>query len=344
MKTFFFKLSIILSSIAFFIVFAELYFRLFNPQPIVPRYVEVGPYGIRKNIGNVKGKMITAEYMHEFTTNTEGFRSTKDYLVMKPFDVYRVVVLGDSMTMGLGVGDDETFSIVLERLLARKRQVEVINMGVAGFGTAEELIELREVGLKYAPDIIILAYFQNDPYNDTVSKLFRMGNDRLVRDEKSFVPAIYIRDRLYNIPGYSLLSQHSHAINFIRIKASTYFIKKLGAQANVFTHMPVILNTVQKKLTGALLNEIMKEARTHGIPLIILDIPALSSDGKKLFTNLPREKLSASSGAYILDAGSLMLQGCPIEDLYYPVDSHLKPLGHRLIAQGLASFIEKELW
>ncbi len=157
-----FNIFLIIITCIIVLTIGEIYFRLFKPQSIVPRYVETSSYGIRKNIGNVRGKMITSEYKHKFNTNSQGFRGKREYSLEKPPNTNRIVVLGDSVTLGHGVEDEETFSAVLEKRLSQIKPTEVINMGVSGFGTAEELIQLRNVGLKYNPDLAILAYFPND--------------------------------------------------------------------------------------------------------------------------------------------------------------------------------------
>src|SRR5574341_82819 len=199
-------------SLACGLLVAEEALRLFAPQPIIPRYVETGPYGIRRNIAHVRGEMIVPEYRHRFATNSAGFRGIKEYAPTKPAGTYPSIVLGESVALGHGVGDEETFAALLEQDLNRNRPTEVLNLGVSGFGTAEELIQLRHVGLAYQPDLVVLAYFPNDPYNNVVSRLFNVVDGALVPDHPGFAPALYIRDRLYSLPGWSFLCQHSHLV------------------------------------------------------------------------------------------------------------------------------------
>ena len=104
-------------------------------------------------------------YRADVTINAEGWRSPA-YLRAKPEGVYRVLVLGDSFMAGLQVGDEETFSGVLERRLNEAgldRRVEVINFGVPSWSTDQQFLALREYGVPLDPDMVLLAFYaQND--------------------------------------------------------------------------------------------------------------------------------------------------------------------------------------
>jgi hypothetical protein len=333
---------LVVISCAISLVFGEIYFRVFKPQSIIPRYVETSPYGIRKNIAAVRGKMITSEYRHGFDTNSQGFRGFREYSLEKPSNVYRIIALGDSVTLGHGVEDDETFCAVLEKRLSQIRPTEVINMGVSGFGTAEELIQLRNIGFKYNPDLVILAYFPNDPYNNIVSKLFKIENGKLVRDQKSFVPATFIRDRLYKIPGYSFLSQHSHLLNFVRSRFSAFFIRRLGKKHNVSSTVPTTLDQEQTNLTASLLNEIIAEVGKCKLPLVILNIPNIHSDNS--FSNLPCDLIDINTSVQLVDVDKQIYSGYSRDDISYKKDCHPKPFGHKLKAEWLESFVKEKIW
>ena len=80
----------------------------------------------------------------------------------KPPNTLRVAVLGDSMTEGTQVAVKNIFSSILENDLNKcnlfgEKKVEVINFGVSDYGTAQELIVLREKVWFYDPDFVFLA-------------------------------------------------------------------------------------------------------------------------------------------------------------------------------------------
>jgi lysophospholipase L1-like esterase len=70
----------------------------------------------------------------------------------------RILVLGDSFAWGYGVEESERFSQRLEEAL----DVEVINAGVSGYSTDQELLWYRNEGVKYETDLVILVIAGND--------------------------------------------------------------------------------------------------------------------------------------------------------------------------------------
>ena len=146
-------------------LFAELLVRALGvsyPQPYVPD----GQLGSRLQPGFVG--WFTREGFAHVHVNSRGFRDVEHNL-QKPDGVYRIAVLGDSYAEAVQVQLDETFWSVLENELStEERPVEVLNFGIAGFGTAQELEALRHVALGYQPDLVLLAFLSgNDIRNNS---------------------------------------------------------------------------------------------------------------------------------------------------------------------------------
>lgn len=102
--------------------------------------------------------------------NSDGLRD-EEHAVAKPANTLRIAVIGDSYAEALQVSIQETFWKIMQEKLkgcgaAAGRQVEVINFGVSGYGTAQEFITLREQAWKYSPDIVILAITTNNDITD----------------------------------------------------------------------------------------------------------------------------------------------------------------------------------
>jgi len=92
-------------------------------------------------------------------TNSQGLRGKQEFSLTRDRQKLRILILGDSFTFGDEVSDDETYSHYLQQLLP---QAEVINMGVHGYGHDQMLLLLKQEGLKYQPDIVILGFLGLD--------------------------------------------------------------------------------------------------------------------------------------------------------------------------------------
>lgn len=79
----------------------------------------------------------------------------------------RVVVLGDSVAFGFGVAQQDVFTARLEELLraqpGRARDYEVLDLAVTGYSSREEAAVLEHKALALDPDLIVVAYYLNDP-------------------------------------------------------------------------------------------------------------------------------------------------------------------------------------
>lgn len=91
--------------------------------------------------------------------NDAGFRDVNHPLV-KPVDITRVLVIGDSVTEGSGVGQDQIFTHYVQDFLGSR--YEVINLGMSGLNTPQEVHLLEVEGLKYEPDAVVLNFVLND--------------------------------------------------------------------------------------------------------------------------------------------------------------------------------------
>ncbi|MCA9298519.1 MAG: SGNH/GDSL hydrolase family protein, partial [Phycisphaerales bacterium] len=246
---------------------SEMWMRILDPVPILPRYIEASDFGIRVNMPGETYVHRSAEYRVEIRTNSKGVRADVEYAIPKPDGVFRVIVLGDSFGMGYGSNIEESSLRVLETTLADAlgRPVEVINLSVSGHGNAEELLMLRHEGLAYEPDAVVVMYTTTDPDDNVRSGLFRLDESgALVAARTEYLPAVRTREMLYAIPMYRWVAGNSHLYNQVREVAARHAKTVLGALASrrsgpapTSTDGP----TRAERLTVALLKEIERVAR-----------------------------------------------------------------------------------
>jgi hypothetical protein len=157
--------SILMSGLLFGLILAEIGFRLFLPQYA---YYPKGLYIANEAIGyfhasNFNDAVQTSLYKYEIHTNSLGLRDNP--VLPKSDDVFRIFSMGDSYSFGSGVSLEETYHKVLERLGndPEGHLLDVVNGGVRGYGTVQELGMYKQLEEDVNPDLILLLVGANDP-------------------------------------------------------------------------------------------------------------------------------------------------------------------------------------
>lgn len=107
--------------------------------------------------------------------NSDGLRDI-EHQKAKPENTVRIAVIGDSYAEAFQVSLDDAFWKIAESRLQScsalgGKTVEVINFGVSGYGTAQQLITLQRQVWDYAPDVVLLAFTTNNDITDNVRAL-----------------------------------------------------------------------------------------------------------------------------------------------------------------------------
>jgi hypothetical protein len=91
----------------------------------------------------------------------EGYNSRsvrhEEIIVPKPKELYRVIVLGDSVPW-----DDPSFASYIRTFLDSKGKFEVINAAVPGYTSYQEVLFYKKYLAATNPDLVIWAYCLND--------------------------------------------------------------------------------------------------------------------------------------------------------------------------------------
>jgi len=105
--------------------------------------------------------------------NNLGLRGP-DTAMEKPPGTYRIVMLGDSFTMGKGVEDDQTFTALLGASLGTRiaacggPAIEVLNGGVDSYAPILSYIQLKREIAPLRPDLVVLNLDVSDLLQETV--------------------------------------------------------------------------------------------------------------------------------------------------------------------------------
>lgn len=104
-------------------------------------------------------------HFEDIRINSDGFRGP-DYPFTKGPGVFRIVMIGDSVTFSRLLKFEDCLTQRLETMLEAScpgRDFEVLNMGVEGYNSFQELEVLKTKAFKYQPDLVVVYYCLNDP-------------------------------------------------------------------------------------------------------------------------------------------------------------------------------------
>jgi hypothetical protein len=186
------KLAVVAASVVFALLVFELFLRAVGyTYPVFYRPDEVRGYSLRPG---AEGRY-RREGAAFVRINSDGLRD-REHAKEKPAGTLRIAVVGDSYAEAFQVERERAFWSVLEQGLRAcpalaGREVEVINFGVSGYGTAQELLTLREKVWGYSPDVVLLAVTTNNDVLDNSRALkltdeipyFVLDGDRLTLDD-----------------------------------------------------------------------------------------------------------------------------------------------------------------
>lgn len=345
---------LILSFVVFFII-AEIIVRSLYKQETVlfPRYhtdAKYGEFTLRKIRPNSEFWHTSRDGSWKFNTNSKGFRNYKDFTYEKPEGVVRVLSIGDSHTQGYEVRQDYTFSAVIEKYLnLHGVKSEVINAGVSGFSTAEELLFLENEGIKYKPDVVVLGFFANDYEDNLKANFFKLDeNGKLVINKKEHIPGVRIQNIIYEIPLVKWMSENSYFYSVMFNTTWLFFKSKLAKNAaEQVAEYAVPTKTehsdYQTFLTAALIKRMYNFCKDNNIKLIVIDIPQIEgvNSVKSSFSSLLLPTVINNSDAYFT-TDMLLSDYVGVAELHVPHGHrHISEFTHTLFGVAVAKKIQQ---
>jgi lysophospholipase L1-like esterase len=212
------KWTLLIASLLFSLAIAEILVAVSGVAPEVGM-ISVGRFRYSPNPAIGYEPVPNFEYegsdlmFYEFRgkTNSLGFRD-REHSPAKPDGVYRIAVLGDSVTMGLQIQNrEDLFPEVLQRELETAgHRIEVLNFGVSGYNTQQEVAIFLEKGLEYRPDLVLVQYSLNDTgaMNGGIIQHLRDAEQASAGASRSLAHPLLSRSALYRLIYFRLLSGH----------------------------------------------------------------------------------------------------------------------------------------
>ena len=347
-KTLIINIAVFIIALILILFLLEISLRLFFPQDL--NYFKLDETLGYKGIPNMKTAFRIPEFSTIVKLNEKGLRDY-NHEYENNLGKYRILVLGDSMTFGYGVENNEAYPNVLENFLNEKEsKYEIINAGVTGWNTAQELAFLETEGLNYNPNMVLLGIMSNDiPTNYLDKNIFLLENGKLVKNYPSYKFSLIQRVK-------NFLSSHSHLYNFIKTKTGlkTRVTKEKEEEKErvIKTALGIWDNTIDeaKEKTFLLLKEMKTVLDERGISLVVVIIPIKEHiDEKKLQKmlktysigeeiNISKYRLSVSDylkseNIQYIDLFDPMKKLNKNNDFYYDYDGHLNKEGQTIVAK-----------
>jgi GDSL-like Lipase/Acylhydrolase family len=152
-------------------------------------------------------------YGHPFRVNRWGVRGS-DFLERTQVgpEPFRIMVLGDSITAGFGVAEEDRYTNILERRLRERypsRNIEVINVGVQGFETLQEVKMLRQMWSAVEPNLTVVGVSNEDsnitydyylPYKIPIPERVRPYFSHLLTFRVIEMPYDWLYRKMHHIP------------------------------------------------------------------------------------------------------------------------------------------------
>lgn len=263
-------------------------------------------------------------------TNEFGFRGpsrTKG----KPPGAWRIVGLGDSVLFGWGVRYEDTGLARLEALVQKTapgRVVEAIDTAVPGYNTAMEACVLREKGLAFAPDLVLVDF---------------VGND------------LDLPNYLWRRPDYWRLD-HSFLWDLVKRSASWReeelhgpFVWAPMRDAGAFEQDPERVPPEYRHLVGLgafrrALEDIAAAGRANGFPVLVTCHHDLWREVRAVCDAIPLPvvQIGERVNRYLHDNGHAALLGSPLA--LSATDPHPTPMVHEWWAEAVFQRLSELGW
>lgn len=357
----------------------EIALRVLYPDvAIIGRHERLGSLA-RPNL-DVRKTFGGHERVVRITTNALGLRGPALTEAPAP-GVRRVLALGDSFTFGAAVEAEEAWPARLEGVLNHDGpRWQVVNAGIPGHGTGQELLLYEMLADRVRPDVVVLGL---TVVNDLL--------DNLCIEESTYTPKtgapcyVLDGDRLH-LQGPASVTDAPPARR-LRLRSADFVagqarrllvghprLLALAGSTGIATELPYIPATIASwydpryaepgwQLTQRLLVELRERLAGSRIPLVVLIIPAalqadpdLQSTVRTLghrhaavqaFVDEPDRPQRLVTG-FCRTAGLDCVDALPtVSDLqrrgvraYYAIDNHWTPAAHALAADLVAQRLD----
>jgi hypothetical protein len=325
LKTLLISLAVIIA-----LIVSEAVIRILHPE-LVGRWSERGNFYTYDSLLGWKGKpnatgvFVQKDFKVQVRHNDKGFRG-ENYSYQRVPNKRRILVIGDSYVWGYGVEEQEIFTTLLENAL---KQTEVINLGCTGYGNDQELLLLKQEGVKYNPDLVIVVVtLPSDFFNNTHSVQYSCPKPYFLSDHDSLA--------LKNVP-VPKRNPLQCAGNFLTQKSALYVYLKF------LTPKSIKINSQEVQITFDLLKEMRSVCRLNGIESLVIIAPTIEPKTDVIYRTEKSKKLLNLLESDTFNVINLVgsFENCHKnhEKLTFGSDAHWNKSGHKRVSMELLAYL-----
>ena len=264
--------------------------------------------------------------------NKEGLRD-REYSFIRN-EKKRMLILGDSFGWGFGVEEDDRFSEIIEKSNAHW---EIINASVSGYGTDQEYIYLKDRGINFHPDVVLVLFNVSDFTNNTQKEQYWYNKPYFVLENNNLVlrnipvPKPIIKKRiqcyLYGRTYLGVCIQKAKQILSNSISQRRKNIQKSidseKSNENQYTY----------EMTKTLIIAMNRFCSDQNIKFVLVSTP-MDSASVSFF-----EKMACSENISYLKLDSY--HSLSNDDTHFKHDGHWNRLGNKIAAEAINDFLHK---
>ncbi|MCI0395595.1 MAG: GDSL-type esterase/lipase family protein [Chloroflexi bacterium] len=265
-----------------------------------------------------------------------------------PENTPRVVVIGDSFTASLHVPKSDSWTFLLQEQLRQSGypSVEVFNLGLDGTGTDVHLGLLKRYLPVYRPDLVILAFYENDIGDILAGPRFR-------ECYHGFVVAFRTEEQRNSLRAY--VDNHEPSALSSWLFNHLYIVRLLSLQrgnptlrTNYFYPSLIGLNSGDGPNDPERVNELFQElvvlSRQNGFTLVVIPVPNKEDPAESLNTLKQSVAPDILSQLNVVDVRPaldelLAAENTTYSELFWKYDLHLNATGNRLFGLVIAPLV-----
>jgi lysophospholipase L1-like esterase len=120
------------------------------------------PPEFERRPAHIEGAFRAEYWQGELHVYNEDFQRHIGPYPPKRRDVFRVLIMGDSLTYGDGIGERQTYTALLNQWLESDGQIEFLNLGAPGLQSEDILRSIKKFVPELKPDLVIYGICLND--------------------------------------------------------------------------------------------------------------------------------------------------------------------------------------